>query len=63
MENRKVRIEREKDKERNGENLAAPADGMNKTARKTFDTSFPDINQKNVDDFSGAKTKLNAASK
>ena len=63
MENRKVRIEREKEKERNGENLTAPPDGVNKTARKTFDTSFPDINQKNPEDFSGTKTKLNAASK
>jgi hypothetical protein len=47
MENRKVRIEREKEKEKNGENLN---DASGKAGRKTYESAFPDINNKNIDE-------------
>ena len=47
MENRKIKIEREKEKEKNVENLN---EGSSKTGKKTYETSFPDINNKNMDE-------------
>ncbi len=51
MENRKIRIEREKEKEKNSENLN---EAMGKAGRKPYESAFPDINNKNIDENASA---------